>query len=139
MSEEEKKAIELLSKKDTEYYYRYVDVREAVYIILNLIENQQKELNNLKEIEKSHQEENGKLRVELEQEKEKNKELEAENFSLNEMKKYNKKHYISKEKIREKIKELKEEIKLARKEKDLVIVAELELQVDILKQILEEK
>lgn len=47
--------------------------------------------------------------------------------------------YISKEKIREKIKELKEEIKLARKEKDLVIVAELELQVDILKQILEEK
>lgn len=31
------------------------------------------ELNNLKEIEKSHKEENGKLRVELEQEKEKNK------------------------------------------------------------------
>jgi len=115
MSEEEKKAIELLSKKDTEYYYRYVDVREAVYIILNLIENQQKELNNLKEIEKSHQEENGKLRVELEQEKEKNKELEAENFSLNEMKKYNKKHYISKEKIKDMMKyrefELQQEYK----------------------------
>lgn len=56
------------------------------------IKKQQKELNNIKEIEKSHQEENGKLRVELEQyklleanidkankiiaEKEKNKELE---------------------------------------------------------------
>lgn len=34
--------------------------------LINLIENQQKELNNLKEIEKSHKEENGKLRVELE-------------------------------------------------------------------------
>lgn len=34
-----------------------------------IIENQQKELNNLKEIEQSHKEENGKLRVELEQEK----------------------------------------------------------------------
>lgn len=34
--------------------------------IINLIEKQQKELNNIKEIEKSHQEENGKLRVEFE-------------------------------------------------------------------------
>lgn len=42
MSEEEKKAIELLSKKNTEYYYRYVDVREAVSIVLNLIKKQDK-------------------------------------------------------------------------------------------------
>lgn len=67
-------------------------------------------------------------------EKEKNKEYEKQ-LDLD----YVDKNYISKEKIREKIKELKEEIKLARKEKDLVIVAELNLQVDILKQILEEK
>lgn len=78
MSEEEKKAIELLSKKNTEYYYRYVDVRGAVSIVLNLIENQQKELNNLKEIEQSHQEENGKLRVELEQKEQIIKRLEQD-------------------------------------------------------------
>lgn len=35
-------------------------------LITNLIEKLDKELNNLKEIEKSHQEENGKLRVEFE-------------------------------------------------------------------------
>ena len=78
MSEEEKEAIELLSKKNTEYYYRYVDVREAVSIVLNLIENQQKELNNLKEIEQSHKEENGKLRVELEQKEQMIKRLEQD-------------------------------------------------------------
>lgn len=63
----------------------------CVNTLISIIENQQKELNNLKEIEKSHQEENGKLRVEFEkvyednltlanelkQEKEKNKVLEA--------------------------------------------------------------
>lgn len=43
------------------------------------------------------------------EEKEKNKKLEAENFSLNEMKKYNKKHYISKDKIREKYLEMEQE------------------------------
>jgi len=42
-------------------------------LITNLIEKLDKELNTLKEIEQLHQEENGKLRVELEQEKEKNK------------------------------------------------------------------
>ena len=46
---------------DIQSHYRNGDIK----ILLNLIENQQKELNNLKEIEKSHQEENGKLRVKL--------------------------------------------------------------------------
>lgn len=60
--------------------------------IINLIEKQQKELNNIKEIEKSHKEENGKLRVELEQEKEKYKRLQnTEAFS---------ECYISKDKIK---------------------------------------
>ena len=77
MSEEEKKAIELLkamikNKPDTIRLERRKGIY-ALQLALNLIENQQQELNNLKEIEKSHQEENGKLRVELEQEKEKNK------------------------------------------------------------------
>lgn len=36
-------------------------------LITNLIEKLDKELSNIKEIEKSHKEENGKLRVELEQ------------------------------------------------------------------------
>lgn len=73
MSEEEKKAIEYW-KRDIQLYHYNTQLASEYYaqIILNLIENQQKELNNLKEIEKSHQEENGKLRVELEQEKEKN-------------------------------------------------------------------
>ena len=77
MSEEEKKAIEKLKEyalcKVNDNGYVEVSANGYKHTILNLIENQQKELNNLKEIEKSHQEENGKLRVELEQEKEKNK------------------------------------------------------------------
>ena len=71
MSEEEKKAViffkHFLEDDDDVFKISNKDLR----IILNLIEKQQKELNSLKEIEKSHQEENGKLRVELEQEKNK--------------------------------------------------------------------
>lgn len=48
----------------------------AIFGLIMLYKQTKKELNNLKEIEKSHQQENGKLRVELEQEKEKNKDLE---------------------------------------------------------------
>ena len=89
MSEEEKETIEdckelvqeLKQHKDKDFigrlYYRNKPVEDILSVLLNLIENQQKEINNIKEIEKSHKEENGKLRVELEQEKEKNKELEA--------------------------------------------------------------
>ena len=95
MSEEEKKAIEITQEHLTEMLERYemyndqLEVRchyrnGDIKIILNLIEKQQKELNNLKEIEKSHQEENGKLRVELEQEKEKNKEIAIKNRALKE-------------------------------------------------------
>lgn len=92
MSEEEKKAIETL-KGLTVYYddYSLLDeeeieendnVNKSIQLIIDLIENQQKELNSLKEIEQLHKEENGKLRVELEQEKEKNKELENQiNFN----------------------------------------------------------
>lgn len=71
LSVEEKETINELWRFDCCY-------NKQIKILLNLIEKQQKELNNLKEIEKSHQEENGKLRVELEQEKEKNKELEKQ-------------------------------------------------------------
>lgn len=51
------------------------------YISLDVINKAVEKVNlmeNLKEIEQLHQEENGKLRVELEQEKEKNKELQKQ-------------------------------------------------------------
>lgn len=69
MSEEEKKAIEKLKEyalcKVNDIGYVEVSANGYKHTILNLIENQQKELNNLKEIEKLHKEENGKLRVEF--------------------------------------------------------------------------
>lgn len=61
MSEEEKKAIEILEAVGIK-----CDGIDVYKTIKNLIENQQKELNNLKEIEQQHKEENGKLRVEFE-------------------------------------------------------------------------
>lgn len=130
MNEEEKETIKyfynlratidesnMLFEKDINVKHGKETIRQ-ITIILNLIENQQKELNNLKEIEKSHKEENGKLRVELEQEKEKNNELEIElstrdNINVDKLvEKY--KYYrrladsyqancISKDKIKEKI------------------------------------
>ena len=76
MTEKEKEAIKILNAQlntmTHDGYYKPME-EEAAQTVLNLIEKQQKELNNLKEIKKSHKEENGKLRVELEQEKEKNK------------------------------------------------------------------
>ena len=86
MSEEEKKAIETL-KGLTVYYddYSLLDeeeieendnINKSIQLMIDSIEKQQKELNNLKEIEKSHKEENGKLRVELEQYKGLNEALE---------------------------------------------------------------
>lgn len=122
MSEEEKEAIYMLETFIINHKFYNIKqsdgLEDNIKITLNLIENQQKELNNLKEIEKSHQEENGKLRVELEQEKEKNNELEIElstrdNINVDKLvEKY--KYYrrladsyqancISKDKIKEKI------------------------------------
>lgn len=83
MSEEEKKAIKALKifnkiVEMVKFNYMGLDEEEKEFVnnndyvyntkksiitVLNLIENQQKELNNLKKIEQSHQEENGKLRV----------------------------------------------------------------------------
>ena len=64
LSEEEMRAIDFLKGVCTD---DCVNKEFVVKPILYLIENQQKELNSLKEIEQLHQEENGKLRVELEQ------------------------------------------------------------------------
>ena len=96
----------------------------AIFELIMLYKQTKKELNNLKEIEKSHKEENGKLRVELEQEKEKNNELEIElstrdNINVDKLvEKY--KYYrrladsyqancISKDKIKEKYLEMEQE------------------------------
>lgn len=89
MSEEEKETIEdckelvqeLKQHKDKDFigrlYYKSKPVEDILSVLLNLIEKQQKELNNLKEIEQSHQEENGLLRQELDMQIEHNKELET--------------------------------------------------------------
>ena len=75
MNEEEKKAIEQLRSwrkyiiEHRESVNKANDIEFYLRTALNLIEKQQKELNTLKEIEQLHQEENGKLRAELEQEK----------------------------------------------------------------------
>ena len=120
----------LINNKDIFYYEDDFNniIRPLVGKLLDLYNKTEKELNNLKEIEQLHKEENGKLNVEINElehtlyakqsmidelthneeklkielgkEKEKNKELITENFSLNEMKRYNQKHYISKDKIK---------------------------------------
>ena len=103
MREEEKKAIEYL-EQERAYAYKFDNrkIRTITTIALKLIRNRQKELNNLKEIEKSHQEENGKLRVELEQEKEKNKELEEQNqFQRKQLNDAFDRGWIHKDKIKE--------------------------------------
>jgi hypothetical protein len=50
LSDEEKKAIELLKMPNADFYYRFIDVRDSVEILLKLIEKQQKEIE--KQIEK---------------------------------------------------------------------------------------
>ena len=77
MSEEEKKAIELLKNKNTEYYYRFIDVRDAVNTLLNLTEKQQKEIEEMRE----------ELQIYVD----------VQNNDIH--------NYISKDKIRERIKE----------------------------------
>lgn len=85
MSEEEKKAIETL-KGLTVYYddYSLLDeeeieendnINKSIQLMIDLIENQQKELNTLKEIEQAHKTDNGLLRQELDIQIEHNKEL----------------------------------------------------------------
>lgn len=70
-----------INKMDSDFYknggWEVIDleISKAVKGLLELYKN-------LKEIEKTHQEENGKLRVELEQEKEKNKELQLKYMKL---------------------------------------------------------
>jgi len=105
MSEEEKKLVEKFKKlyiKDfngepitTDDRLSYIECA----LITNLIEKLEKELNNIKEIEQQHQEENGKLRVELEQEKEKNELFVASGNIIN-LERHIKNNYISKDKCK---------------------------------------
>ena len=79
MREEEKKAINHLNSFLNIPEYVWIKENELlmvnIKIALNLIENQQKELNNLKEIEQQHKVDNGLLRQELDMQIEHNKEL----------------------------------------------------------------
>lgn len=81
MSEEEKKAIEHLNSFLNIPEYVWLKENELlmvnIKIALNLIENQQKELNTLKEIEQQHKTDNGLLRQELDMQIEHIKELKA--------------------------------------------------------------
>lgn len=118
-------------QKEIEHYKRLAEMNlkdseefkenmcEHRCILNNQIMELTEELNNLKEIEKSHQEENGKLIVEFEKvyednltlvdelklQKEKNKELETDNIDLKEKNRLIAENlsrsYISKDKIKE--------------------------------------
>lgn len=71
---EEEKAIEYLKRHIIPVYGRKGNIEYMLNdVLLNLIDKQQKELKDLKEIEQAHKEENGKLRIGLEEEKNKNK------------------------------------------------------------------
>lgn len=125
MSEEEKETIEdckelvqeLKQHKDKDFigrlYYKSKPVEDILSVLLNLIENQQKELNNLKEIEKSHQQENGKLRVEFEKVYEDNLTLAHELEQEKASNKFDKGLYGLLMKEEEKNKELEEKLKIA--------------------------
>lgn len=113
MSEEEKKALELIKINNK---HRYCD-KDDVDFLLNLIEKQQKE---------------------LEQEKEKNKELEKYKTYYEEMEEVNKK-FIAVDKIKEKIEETNSE-KLNYSEDEYYLENEVKgYAIDKLKELLEEK
>ena len=104
-------AIEWLKIIKDGFYYKdlesaikiegYEDCEKAIETLIN-------EYNNLKQIEETHRIENGELRKELKQEKEKNKELEEEDIKMRAKFVLSLDDYISKDKIRAKIKELEE-------------------------------
>lgn len=111
LSEEEKKAIELLKNKNTEYYYRFIDVRDAVSILLNLIEKQQKEIEELKQNRDEYKEEYKKL-------------LNARYYN-----------YISKDKIREIIAEYQKQLQSADTERTAIMLSNF---IMVLNDLLEE-
>ena len=114
----------------------------AIFGLIMLYKQTKKELNNLKEIEKSHKEENGKLRVELEQEKEKNMHLNEKNIMYknsipNQSNFYDFSNYISKNQIKEKIEELEKEQEEYENSQEWEIQDDIVAQINILKDLLE--
>lgn len=82
------------------YYSEYKFVNELSEKVQDLLDLYKKEKEKTPESVRKQFEVYQNRICELE---EKNKQLETENFSLNEMKRYNKKHYIHKDKIKEKL------------------------------------
>lgn len=116
MNEEEKKAINIIKGLGINIYDgksqvipgdEATKISTSIYTILNLIEKQQKEIEELKEIEQSHKEENGKLRVELEQEKAKTPETLRKQLEL-----YQDRLYEEKEKNKELLKEYNKKLQI---------------------------
>ena len=119
MSEDEKKAIEYW-KRDIALYHWNTQLASEYYaqIILNLIEKQQKE---------------------LEQEKEKNEKLVDKTIQYDKTLEKLQKDTIWKDKIKAKIKELEEEQKEYKGSQEWEIQDNIDAQINILKELLEEK
>ena len=109
MSEDEKKAIEHLNKIKSYGMIMGLKADSDIDIVLNLIENNKKE---------------------LEQEKEKNKELEKENWIMRTVDK----QYVSKDKIRDKIKEIENSEFSTEEERDCQCYG-----IDILQELIKEE
>ena len=121
MTEEEKKAIELLRNKNTEYYYRFIDVRDAVSTLLNLIDKQQKEIKK----EKSRIMELAEL-------------LDKQDNEINSLQQeleIQKGCYISKDKIREIIAEYQKQLQSADTERTAIMLSNF---IMVLNDLLEE-
>ena len=118
MLDEEKKAIDKL-KRSANYFV--MPIYETT-IILNLIEKQQKEIENLKEINKEHQKINGELRDEIERQGN-TREIEEK--------------FVSKDKIRKYIKENKRIYEMKTPNRNRVIYKDCVLLTKEVKELLE--
>lgn len=153
--EEAKALLNLIKEQQRQIKKQQKEIeREKQYSDLykDLCDKQKKEIKRLKEIEQAHQEENGKLRVELEKEKNKNKVIEIFRKDMpkdtaiicmrkKDFEKKFKGDYISKNKIRKKINECRKLLYCY--EKDLYVdkgsMSCIIAQISILQSLLEEE
>lgn len=136
MSEEEKKAIELINLLYTDNLTQFGKRQLA-----DLIEKQQKEIENLKEINEEHQKLNGELRDVIENLQNDNMEKDLIIYGLREERRLaaeeiQEQYFVSKDKIREKIEEY-DKIRLETKDSDLY--DEMQDYIDVLIKLLKEE
>ena len=148
MNEEEKKAIEILKSDKSDFYYRFIDVKNSVEILLNLVDKQLEEIDTYKETENDYEhelarkdEEIEELEVCLQAEEKYAEGLNNDIKSLLNIEPNN--NFISKDKIKNKIKEYKKQIEKDKKEiKESilrsVVISDKEERIEILLELLEE-